>query len=268
MSDFIKSIWSDINNQKYLEIYLILLAVVIIFFADIFGIEISTALVEIVLAALAVLIYGMIETRRFNEKTESKLNEYANKLDIIEKEYTKVNNALSRFSQISPYLNRNDSYVSLLNAIKNSTTSIDVVSYVNLGAADTKRSQFYQALEEAIKLRKVNHQRIVWNLNQLIWLTNLIDSGWDQFNEFSVKFYQIDPKANSLTTFDLIDQKIVIFAQNWLVEGHLEIISKDVGHYFRGYFSSMWDRSEWIKERGKPADRNRLEQLINELSGR
>lgn len=143
--------------------------------------------------------------------------------------------------------------------------SIDIISFVNLRAADAKRNQFYDALRSAIEIRRVSHQRIVWNLDQLQWLDQMLNMGWDNFAEFSVKFYEVNPAENPLTTFGLVDQKAIFLGQGWLVEGHLEIKGQDVGHFFRGYFAGIWNKSEWLKERGKPANRKRIKELMQEL---
>jgi hypothetical protein len=94
----------------------------------------------------------------------------------------------------------------------------------------------------------------------------MLENGWNDLPNFSIKFYQVDIDEHPITTFDLIDQRIVFFGQGWLIEGHLEIVSADVGQFFRGYFAGLWNKSEWIKERGKPANKKRLRELIQELS--
>lgn len=73
MDDFFKTVWSDIKKRRNLELYIILAVAMVILVADIFGLETSSALFEIVLAALAVLIYGLIESRHTNERVEQQL---------------------------------------------------------------------------------------------------------------------------------------------------------------------------------------------------
>jgi len=75
MDDFFKTAWSDIKKRHNLELYSILAVTVTILIADIFGIETSSALFEIVLAALAVLIYGLIDSRHSSERMEHQLEE-------------------------------------------------------------------------------------------------------------------------------------------------------------------------------------------------
>ena len=258
MNDFIKKAWSDIfSRQKNLELYIVLLVIIIIFFADIFGVDTETAYSEILLAALAILIYGMIESRHYNERVEKSLAEQSNTLSIFERKISQVSQAIAHF-------NRANSYVSFLNGLNFANESIDIISYVNLRAADAKRTQYYDALYLAIKKRHISHQRIIWNLDQLLWLKQMLSMGWDDLPEFSVKFYRVNPSDNPITTFDLIDQKTVFFGQGWLMEGHVEIASPDVGQYFRSYFAGIWSKCKTIKERGKPADKVILEKLIQE----
>lgn len=164
------------------------------------------------------------------------------------------------------YKTRVDSYEVFLNTLNNAKQSIDIISYVNLRAADVKRSKFYDALYTATCDRRISHQRIVWNLDQLEWLEQMLKSGWDNLPEFSVRYYSVDPIQTPITTFDIIDQEIVFLGQGWLLEGHLELKGSQVGEFFRAYFAGIWNKSEPLKERGKPANKKRIKELIQELS--
>lgn len=164
------------------------------------------------------------------------------------------------------HLTRSESYKAFLDVLNSAIDSIDIISFWNLGAADPTRHLFFDALRDAVENRHVSHQRIVWNKDHLLWLEQMLQMGWDDLPEFSAKFYHVNPAEAPLTTFDLIDQKVVFFGQGWLIEGHVEIRSDTVGQYFRGYFASMWNKGEWLKERGKAADKKRLAELIEELS--
>jgi hypothetical protein len=73
MKEFLRLMWHDIKQRKNLELYFVLAVALVVFLADIFGVETISILVEIILAALTVLIYGMIEDRRTNERIEEKL---------------------------------------------------------------------------------------------------------------------------------------------------------------------------------------------------
>lgn len=73
MKDFFHAAWLDIQQRKNLELYLILFAVILIFVADIIGLQTQSALAEITLAALAILIYGLIEQKREQSATIEKL---------------------------------------------------------------------------------------------------------------------------------------------------------------------------------------------------
>jgi hypothetical protein len=125
MKNFLKTTWSDIvEKQKNVELYLVLLVIVVIFIADIFGVETSSAITEIFLAALAILIYSTIDTRHFNEQIEDELKGQANRLDNLENHYASIAKRLDQLSQASTYLNRADAYVSLLEAINSATDTI------------------------------------------------------------------------------------------------------------------------------------------------
>lgn len=73
MNRFFSTVWSDLKQRKNLELYLILLVAVVVLFADILGVETVSALFEIVLASLSILIYGLIESRHTNERVEQQL---------------------------------------------------------------------------------------------------------------------------------------------------------------------------------------------------
>lgn len=178
----------------------------------------------------------------------------------------KLDNKNSPSSTAKVYKTRAESYEAFLSAMNNATESIDIISYVNLRAADAKRSIFYDTLYSAVFNRHINHQRIIWNLDQLEWLEQMLKNGWDNLPEFSVKYCHVDPAKNPITTFEVIDQKIVFMGQGWLLEGHLELKGADVGEFFRAYYAGLWNKSEYLKERGKPANKKRIKELIQELS--
>lgn len=173
---------------------------------------------------------------------------------------------VKKFPSVVAYLDRDGSYKHMLGALESAEHSIDIVSFVNLHSADLKRSKYYAALREAIERKHLSHQRIIWNKDHVLWLEQMLDDGWDNFPEFTVKFLQISKLSGTpLSTFDLIDQHIVIFGQGWITEGHVAIENPDVGHYFRSYFASLWNNAEWIKFRGEPGNRARLRELAKEL---
>ena len=67
MKKFFKDIWSDIIEGKNIELYLIIALAIIVLLADVFGVNTDSAILEIVLATLAILVYSMIDSRRANE---------------------------------------------------------------------------------------------------------------------------------------------------------------------------------------------------------
>jgi hypothetical protein len=77
MPKFVKAIWSDIRERKNIELYLALITIAVIFIADIFGVNTESALLEIALAVLALLAYGLLENRRSQERVELKVERVA-----------------------------------------------------------------------------------------------------------------------------------------------------------------------------------------------
>ncbi len=75
MKEFLERAWRDIKQRKNLELYLILAAIIVVFVADVLGVQTTDALVEITLAALAVLLYGMIDARHDGEDSNRELSE-------------------------------------------------------------------------------------------------------------------------------------------------------------------------------------------------
>ncbi|RMD66001.1 hypothetical protein D6817_05030, partial [Candidatus Pacearchaeota archaeon] len=260
MKTFLKKAWQDIiGEQKNLELYLVLSVIVLIFVADIFDFDTKAASTEILLAALAILVYGMIDTRHYNEQIDKTLSEQSRTLKRFEKR-------ISQIAQASAYFNRSESYDRIFNVLGSVKESVDIVSYHNLRAADAKRSRYFEALFSVIRDRHVNHRRIVWNLDHLLWLNEILSMGWDDLDEFSVRFYRANQAKQSLTTFDIFDQRVVFLGQGWLMEGHIEIVSPEVALFFRSYFSGLWNSSVVVKERGKPANKDVLNALIDELA--
>lgn len=68
---------ADIKQRKNIELYLSLVALVAIFIADIVGVDTTKVLFEIILAALAVVLYGMLDARHSNEKIEKEISAIA-----------------------------------------------------------------------------------------------------------------------------------------------------------------------------------------------
>lgn len=75
MKEFLERTWQDIKQRKNLELYLILAAILAVFIADVLGVDTTNALVEITLATLAVLLYGMIDARHDSENQNQELAE-------------------------------------------------------------------------------------------------------------------------------------------------------------------------------------------------
>ncbi len=73
MRKILEIIWTDIKELKNLELYIILLAVVALFIFDILGVETFSLLTQIILATLAVLVYGLIDERHTNKTIKEKL---------------------------------------------------------------------------------------------------------------------------------------------------------------------------------------------------
>ncbi len=80
MSSFFRNVKTDFKNRKSIELYLILAVAIAVLVADVFGVVSQDALFEIVLAALALLIYGLIEARRTSERLKSSLQEISDNL--------------------------------------------------------------------------------------------------------------------------------------------------------------------------------------------
>ena len=86
MKQFFQRILEDIRQKKNLELYLILIVLIALFLADIFGVEDTSAFSEIILAALAVLIYGQIGVRHEEEAKTKSIKELKNQIDINTKQ--------------------------------------------------------------------------------------------------------------------------------------------------------------------------------------
>jgi hypothetical protein len=73
MAKIFQKMWADIKQRKNIELYLALIALIVIFVADVVGIDTNQVLFEIILAALAVVIYGMLGARHSSEKIEGEI---------------------------------------------------------------------------------------------------------------------------------------------------------------------------------------------------
>lgn len=75
MKNFLGRSWQDLKQKKNLDLYLVLAGILLVFVADIVGINTTEALVNITLAVLALLLYGMIESRHINEDNTQRFAE-------------------------------------------------------------------------------------------------------------------------------------------------------------------------------------------------
>ncbi|MCB0167448.1 MAG: hypothetical protein KDI79_24675 [Anaerolineae bacterium] len=135
MKTFFKSIWDDLKQLKNLELYVVLTATIAIFTADIVGVQTTSVLFNIVLAALAVLIYGMITDRHTSERIERKIEFLS-----------QIRSGSEFFSEWSP------------DALKN--LIIDAEEVCNLSAANYEfirdfSENFYIFLQRGGKLRLI-----------------------------------------------------------------------------------------------------------------
>lgn len=76
-------IWLDIRQFRNLELYLVIFVILILFIMDIFGVPSQSALTEVLLAAIALLIYGQIEARHQESDKATQLAALSQKMDKL-----------------------------------------------------------------------------------------------------------------------------------------------------------------------------------------
>jgi hypothetical protein len=82
-----------------------------------------------------------------------------------------------------------------------------------------------------------------------------------------LELYAYLPKpGTSVTTFDLIDNSSIIFAQNWETGRHLHLDGADTARHFRVYFERIMSNSTSIKRRGGPIDLGALDAFETALA--
>lgn len=172
---------------------------------------------------------------------------------------------LKKQLQASPGLNvqftRRSRYDLMLKDLEQAKVLIEIISFHQLSNPDSRREKYYETLYEVME-RGVQHRRLVWNLDHLFWLEERFANGWGQIADFSVRFLPLQQEQD-LTTFDLIDENIVLMAQGWAGSGHLRMIDYDIALLFKSYFKNKWERAAQypIKEAGKPPDMELLARL-------
>lgn len=108
MRRFLLRFWNDIKHRKNVELYVLMLMSFVILAADVFGLASEAAIQGILLATLAMLVYGLIDSRHTDEKI-------TNALDIL-RNSANPSAALKRWdpSEISASF-QNARMISLLN---------------------------------------------------------------------------------------------------------------------------------------------------------
>lgn len=88
--------WQDIREFKNLELYLILLVILALFVFEIFGAPSGSALTEVLLAGIAVLIYGQLDNRH-REQT------VADQLELLTKQISELRDKQGYYVQVYPH---------------------------------------------------------------------------------------------------------------------------------------------------------------------
>lgn len=76
MADILKSVWNDIKDRKNLEIYLTLVAAIVVLIADVVGVDASNVIFKVILTVLAVLLYINLEHRKNIEEIENSVKKF------------------------------------------------------------------------------------------------------------------------------------------------------------------------------------------------
>lgn len=169
---------------------------------------------------------------------------------------------LPRLTSVTTLLPRENSYASMLDDLRQAKDSLFIISYYKLLTGTiSRRDRYFDEVWAAIE-RGVHHCRIVWNHDHLQWLEERFDQGWDKLSNFQVRFLPQE-KGQDLTTFDLIDERVVLMGQGWQGSGHIRIKNVEAARFFRTYFARKWERAKQypIKEAGKPPDMELLARL-------
>jgi hypothetical protein len=76
MKVFFQKVWNDIKKRENLDLYITLIAVILVFTADIIGIVDYSAITEVILATLAALLYILIKSQHNDERIEQKIDSF------------------------------------------------------------------------------------------------------------------------------------------------------------------------------------------------
>lgn len=147
-------------------------------------------------------------------------------------------------------------------AVSNATQLIQIISYPELASADKSRRHFYNSLKASV--RKVPHQRIVWNRDHVLWIRQNLE--YLNASDMLELYAHLPKPGTSVTTFDLIDGSSIVFAQNWETGRHMHLDGVDVARHFRFYFERIMSNSIPIKRRGTPIDLGALDAFEASLA--
>lgn len=76
MDNILKTAWNDIKDRKNLEIYLALVAAIVVLIADVVGVDSSNVIFKVILTVLAVLLYINLEHRKNIEELENSVKKF------------------------------------------------------------------------------------------------------------------------------------------------------------------------------------------------
>jgi hypothetical protein len=179
LKDFLGRLWSDLQERKNLELYLVLTIAAVILGADILGISSISIFFEIVLAVLALLVYNAIDQRHTQEELEKQLNSIEQQLQenqsIIMQNMSDINSMLKKNATFNMVRDRSqlvDIEEMAAGATEIAAAGITLVSIV------TPRYDFFtQKAREGCKLRFLlldpdSLAAQVWNSGQRIITTS------------------------------------------------------------------------------------------------
>lgn len=151
MGNFFKNASTDIKNRKNLELYLLLTITLVVLGADIFGVETKEALFEIVLAALSILIYGLIDSRQTAERLEKKLDETNRYQNDLIRTVNGIPRLISYGSKTTKLLKISD--LPPLVELAQDATTIDIMTWAASGLFERYDGFIYKKIDEGCKFR-------------------------------------------------------------------------------------------------------------------
>jgi hypothetical protein len=255
MREFFERAKTDIQQRKNLELYLILVLLIVLLIADVIGFENESALTEIIIASLTLLIYGLITDRQVQEITNNQLDTIDERLKNIEENVSNGTNISALFLKGYPDLSEEFKSAKSVKVLGISLRRTLMNYLKDFQATATKRVEINIVLSEptecVLEFQKFRNPRLS-KQNLASNIHSAIEDMVNLHNELESLHIRTIPFLAPMSTFifERFDGSATAYIRFrsfriYPTEQHTIIVQKDkapeIFSFYEKQFTTMWE---------------------------